>query len=280
MADCENMIIWNKVKSPPPEALRQIKGGRLSGFTDINPQFRYKIMTETFGICGVGWKYEIKRLWNEPVPSGEILAFAEIDLYTSQGGRWSEPIPGIGGSMLITKESSGLHVSDEGYKMAITDALSVCMKMLGVAADIYAGAWDGTKYSEPKDTPKPTEPKPTTGEHWCEEHNIAFSKKTKDGNDFYSHKTEEGWCNEKKKNGTKQEPEASQEQEQEPGQEPTESTLMITEELLDNVCEVKGMTTHKQARGYLVGTCKIADSRINNEPQAVWDEVGIMLQGV
>ena len=32
--------------------------------------------------------------------------------------------------------------------MSITDALSVACKMLGIAADIYAGAWDGTQYRE------------------------------------------------------------------------------------------------------------------------------------
>ena len=41
--------------------------------------------------------------------------------------------------MLVTKERDGLRTNDEGFKMATTDALSVAMKMLGVAADIYAG---------------------------------------------------------------------------------------------------------------------------------------------
>ncbi len=77
---------------------------------------------------------------------------------------WSSPIPGIGGSMLVAKEQSGLHTSDEAYKMAITDALSVAMKMLGVAADIYAGLWDGAEYKTNEATKKQTtktEPKAT-----------------------------------------------------------------------------------------------------------------------
>ena len=32
--------------------------------------------------------------------------------------------------------------------MAVTDAFSTALKMLGVAADIYAGRWDGSKYKE------------------------------------------------------------------------------------------------------------------------------------
>jgi len=143
----ENMDIYNAVKKPPPFALKPITGGRLRGFTDVNPQWRIMVMTEHFGVCGVGWKYTIEKLWLEPV-SAEICAFAEVALSIKVDGEWSSPIPGIGGSMLLEKETKGFHVSDECYKMAITDALSVAMKMLGVAGDVYAGAFDGSKYSE------------------------------------------------------------------------------------------------------------------------------------
>ena len=154
----ENMKVWDAVKQPPKFALRQIQGGRLAGKTDINPQWRYQVMTEQFGVCGVGWYYEVKRVWSEPGSEGQVFAFAEIYLYA---GSNVNPIPGIGGSMLIEKEKGGLHSNDEGYKMAITDALSVAMKMLGVAADIYAGLWDGTKYKD-TEKPKPEPPQEPT----------------------------------------------------------------------------------------------------------------------
>ena len=153
----ENLKIWDQVKQPPEVALKQIKGGRLSGMTDISPQWRYLALTEQFGPCGIGWKYEVVRLWNEPGTDGQVFAFAEIKLYIKTGETWSDSIPGIGGSMLVTKESKGLHSSDEGYKMAVTDALSVATKMLGVAADVYAGLWDGSKY-------KNTDPEKTISE--------------------------------------------------------------------------------------------------------------------
>ena len=39
--------------------------------------------------------------------------------------------------------------------MAVTDAFSTSLKMIGVAADIYAGRWDGSKYKdEPAENPK------------------------------------------------------------------------------------------------------------------------------
>ena len=151
----ENMKYWEALRRPPPEALRAIQGGRLTGKTDINPQWRYKVMTEQFGPCGVGWKFTIDKLWLEPA-SDEICAFAQVSLSIKVDGEWSDPIPGVGGSMLLEKESRGLHVSDEAYKMAITDALSVCMKMLGVAADVYAGLFDGSKFTNEKKSPPPS----------------------------------------------------------------------------------------------------------------------------
>ena len=139
-----NMELWNEVKQPPSWALKPIQAGRLKGKTDVNPQWRYQVMTEQFGMAGAGWSYGIKKLWTESANDGQMFAFAEVELWTKDA---EKPIPGIGGSMLITKEQSGLHASDEGYKMAVTDALSVAMKMLGVGADVYAGLSE-SKYTK------------------------------------------------------------------------------------------------------------------------------------
>lgn len=149
-----NMEFWEKVKQPPKDALKTIKGGRLSGMTDISPQWRYQAMTEYFGPCGVGWYYEIDKVWSEDGTDGQRFAFAKVNLFTwdKDKEKWSAPINGVGGSMLVSKERNGLHSSDEGYKMAVTDALSVAMKMLGVAADIYLGRFDGSKYKEDTQT--------------------------------------------------------------------------------------------------------------------------------
>lgn len=151
--------LWDKLNRPPKFALKTIMAGRLKGKSDINPQWRYRALTEQLGPCGYGWKFEIVRLWLEPGANGEMAAFAQINLYVKLD-EWSEPIPGVGGSKLIAKEGSGPHTNDEAYKMAITDALSTASKMLGVAADVYMGLWDGSKYVEAGVAParKPTKP--------------------------------------------------------------------------------------------------------------------------
>lgn len=146
----EAMEIYKKLSQPPKTALREITAGDLKGKTDINPQWRYEAMTETFGLVGIGWKYEIQNLWTEPGARNETLAFAQIAVYIRdpETKNWSEPIIGIGGSKLINNFSTGLKSNDEGYKMAVTDAFSTSLKMIGVAADIYAGRWDGSKYND------------------------------------------------------------------------------------------------------------------------------------
>ena len=140
-----NMALYDEVRQPPDNALKKITGGRLSGMTDISPQWRIETLTKQFGICGVGWKYEIKEKRIENGANDEKAAFVEIALYVKNDGVWSDPIPGLGGSMFVAKERNGLYVSDEAEKMALTNAISVACKALGIAADVYWGRND-TKY--------------------------------------------------------------------------------------------------------------------------------------
>lgn len=140
-----NLEIYERVRSVPKEAQKPISAGRLKGMTDINPMWRIKVLTELFGPCGIGWYYTIKDKRIDQY-GDEGVATMEIELFINVDGKWSNPIPGIGGSKFSTKEKSGVYVSDEVWKMALTDAISISCKALGVAADIYY-AKDRTKYS-------------------------------------------------------------------------------------------------------------------------------------
>lgn len=132
----DNMELYGKMRSVPQEARKQIAGGRLKGFTDINPMWRIKKLTEMFGPCGFGWYTDEVERWTES-SNGVVGAFVKIHLYVRQGDEWSRPIVGIGGSSLVAQEKSGLVFSDEAFKMAYTDAISVACKALGMAADVY-----------------------------------------------------------------------------------------------------------------------------------------------
>lgn len=152
-----NLDIYNKVRVVPKEAQKTISAGRIKGMTDINPMWRIQTLTETFGVCGFGWKYTIT---NQRIIDGADntkCAFVDIDLFVKVDGEWSDAIPGTGGSSYISLENKGttLYTSDECFKMALTDALSVACKALGIGADVY---WAGgrTKYdTTPKEDTQP-----------------------------------------------------------------------------------------------------------------------------
>lgn len=148
----EKMDIYNRVRQVPDEAKKAISAGRLKGMTDINPMWRIKKLTEEFGPCGIGWWTKVTDRWTETI-GDETCAFVDLELYIKVGDEWSKPITGSGGSKLATKERSGVYVSDECYKMAETDALSVACKKLGIGADVYFSA-DRTKYSQTVDDSK------------------------------------------------------------------------------------------------------------------------------
>ena len=148
----EKMEIYNRVRQVPDQAKKAISAGRLKGMTDINPMWRIKKLTEEFGPCGIGWWTKVTDRWTETV-GDETCAFVDLELYIKVGDEWSKPITGSGGSKLATKERSGVYVSDECYKMAETDALSVACKKLGIGADVYFSA-DRTKYSQTVDDSK------------------------------------------------------------------------------------------------------------------------------
>lgn len=142
----DNLGTWRQIQRPPPDALKAIGGGKLKGKTDINPVWRLEKMTELFGPCGEGWGYRVVRDWTYAIAGGEVACFVEVELWYETHGK--AVVCGIGGATLVAMEKGSLVLNDEAYKMATTDALSVAMKQLGMAADIYRGLWDGSKYRD------------------------------------------------------------------------------------------------------------------------------------
>lgn len=148
----DNLTIYDQVKEVPKEAQKKITGGRLNGMTDIKPMWRIEKLTEVFGPVGLGWytntlKKEIVDGANE-----EKIAIVDIELFVNykkpydlEEDLWSKGIEGSGGSSFIAKEKSGLYTSDECFKMAYTDALSVACKALGMGANVY---WGDSKYNK------------------------------------------------------------------------------------------------------------------------------------
>lgn len=175
-----NLQLWESLRGVPDSARRLIQAGNLKGKTDINPVWRMKMLTETFGPIGFGWNVrEVERWTNEC--AGEVAAFVKVELTVCMNGGWSQPIEGTGGSKLCGK-GRGDGINDEAWKMATTDAISVACKSLGMAADIYfeKDAYLGTKYdSAPQAaTKKVSKPvQPTYRQHPTESQILSMAKR-------------------------------------------------------------------------------------------------------
>lgn len=146
----DNMKIYEAARAVPQEALKTIQAGRLKGMSDINPMFRVKRLTEMFGPCGVGWWYDVtkKEIIYDEI-TNQKCAFVDINLYYTdpETGHDSHAIPGTGGASFVATERNGPYMSDECYKMALTDAISVSAKALGIGADVYYEK-DRSKYTK------------------------------------------------------------------------------------------------------------------------------------
>lgn len=152
----DNLHFYNLGREVPDEAKKPISAGRLKGMTDINPMWRIKRLTEMFGPCGMGWWYEIteKHVISDDATK-QRAAFVDILLFYKdpESGEVSRGIPGTGGSSFVAQERSGLYLSDECFKMALTDAISVAAKALGIGADVYFDK-DRTKYTGQDEAPE------------------------------------------------------------------------------------------------------------------------------
>lgn len=149
----DNMELFRQFEKTADEAKKPIEAGRLKGFTDINPMWRFKRLTEVFGPVGIGWKYVITDKQIIPGADGVVSAFVDILLFYKFGGEWSEGIPGTGGSSFVAKEKGGLYTSDECFKMALSDAVGTACKALGMSADIYFSK-DRSKYTTAPEAPE------------------------------------------------------------------------------------------------------------------------------
>lgn len=136
---------------PPQDALNTISFGKLKGKSDISPQWRIEALTEIYGLCGVGWYYEIMSVSYQDVEAtGERMVYVTVGIHIKENSEWSAPVIGIGGDFTIIKDKNGIHGNDEALQMALTDALGKAAKNLGIANDIYRGKFD-TKYNRWKD---------------------------------------------------------------------------------------------------------------------------------
>lgn len=141
----ENMKFWESVKKTDPTRVKPITGKQYKG-NSPQPYYLVERMTESFGMCGIGWGLNIINERMERLTETDVLHIAVIELwYVYKDKKGS--ITQIGQTKACYKTSSGsMMVDEDAPKKSVTDAMTKCMSYLGFAGDIFSGQWDDSKY--------------------------------------------------------------------------------------------------------------------------------------
>jgi hypothetical protein len=142
----DNLEFWNALKRTDPKATKPFQ--RAGGFrgTQIDPAWRLQMMTEVFGPVGKGWGYE-QLEWT--VAERMVFICCRVWYIDPQTGEKYFTGPQWGGTEMVRRNRDGTErPDDECFKMSMTDAIGKCMLQVGLAADIYLGQFDDSKYRE------------------------------------------------------------------------------------------------------------------------------------
>lgn len=156
-----NLSLWNKLKRTDPKSTKPFMRSGFKG-TQIDPTWRYQMLTEVFGPCGTGWGYDIV---DTQVHDGLVFVGARL-WYMDEAGTRRESGVQYGGDVLFKHRKEGPPApNDEAFKMAVTDAVGKAALLLGLAADVYMGQFDDSKYRAESDAVyRAKETEPTEGQ--------------------------------------------------------------------------------------------------------------------
>jgi hypothetical protein len=146
MTEANKLALWEKLGRTDPAHTKGFQ--RAGGFkgTAIKPIYTEHKMTEEFGPCGVGWGFSDPQFQVVPGSDGQVAVYCWLSVWFNYEGKISAPVHGVGGDMVVVKQSAGLRTDDEAFKKAFTDAIGNAMKHIGMSADVHMGLFDDSKY--------------------------------------------------------------------------------------------------------------------------------------
>lgn len=135
-----NKRIWDAFKHTDPKFTKPFsKFGKTLTTTD--PMYQVMRMTDYFGPVGQGWTYAVNYTYTDK------NVFAELKIgwreNINEPFNWYGPVSAVN-SLYKSNDS----LDDEAPKKAMTDALTKAFSHLGVAADVFLGMFDNSKYVE------------------------------------------------------------------------------------------------------------------------------------
>ncbi len=153
------MAMWDRLMPTDPKYTKAFDRGGFKG-TATNATYIVRKLTEEFGPCGAGWRFVLD---DEQIIDGHTLHENgdKAKLHVVRGhleyrqtgmnaiavdDPWFATSPQFGQTMLVGRNKNGLFTDEEAPKKSITDCISKCAVLLGIAADVHLGLFDDNKY--------------------------------------------------------------------------------------------------------------------------------------
>lgn len=153
----DNLAVWDKVSKTDPSATKTSnQGGRQQ--TSIDGYWMIKKATETFGMVGIGWGWEVlEERWDDgaliPIKQDDGSTRLEqskthtikLKLWFNHNGQRGE-VTQYGHTQAIYKSKWGVSDDGEAPKKSLMDAIKKSLSMLGFCSDIFMGMFDDQEY--------------------------------------------------------------------------------------------------------------------------------------
>lgn len=137
-----NLRHWERFADVDPKFTKPITGKDYSG-TSPNPQYVIRCLTEIFGPVGEGFGWRV--LADGFQPFGDTsLHWCRIEFWHTDRANTFEA---YGQTKASYVTSTGKHrVDEDAPKKSLTDAITKAASHIGIAANIFLGRWDDSKY--------------------------------------------------------------------------------------------------------------------------------------
>jgi hypothetical protein len=137
----DNLSIWSRFEDIDPKFTKPITGKTYRG-TSPNPHYVIRCLTEMFGPVGVGFGWIVER--EEFTPLGdEVLHWCRISFWHTDR---ANTFDAYGQTKALMKTKNGMMVDEDAPKKSLTDAITKAASQIGVAANIFLGRWDDSRY--------------------------------------------------------------------------------------------------------------------------------------
>lgn len=146
----DNLKLWDSLTMTDPKHVKPITGKQYKGDSP-KPHYVIKRLTEAFGPIGIGWGYNVVDEHISSFAPDEHLHICRIAFWYILDGKKSEPFEQFGQTKIFyssSKADQKPNFDEDAPKKSLTDALVKCASYIGVAADIFMGQWNDSKYQE------------------------------------------------------------------------------------------------------------------------------------